>query len=120
MAHSPKPGDARWGVVQPSNVAGLGGSRATNGYLPLVGSASPLPPGGLGCGDRRNGSFPIGRIASPVHPPESRFDVETAKMPQPPSAIEPGKGAIPVNPWDGAGRPIRVTSNSEILDEPRR
>jgi hypothetical protein len=120
MAHSPKPGDARWGVVKPSNEAGAGGNRANNSYLPLGGSAGPLPPSGPGAGDRRNGCVPLGGIASPVHLPVDRFDVETAKMPQPPSAIEPGKGAIPVNPWNAAGRPNQAVPNSVIPREPGR
>ena len=70
MANSPKPGDARWGVVKPPNEAGPGGNRANNSFLPLVGSTGPLPPGGPGGGDRRNGSFPLGEIASPVHLPD--------------------------------------------------
>jgi hypothetical protein len=120
MAHSPKSGDARRGIVQPPNEAGPGGNRAHNGYLPVVGAAGPLPSGGPVGGDRRNGSFPLGEIASPVHLPENRFDVETAKMPQPPSAIEPGRGAIPVNPWDAAGRPNQAVPNSLIPREPGR
>jgi hypothetical protein len=120
MAQSPKSGDARWGVVQPPNETGPGGNRAHNGYLPLVGSAGPLPPGGPGGGDRRNGCVPLAGIASPVHLPVDRFDVETAKMPQPPSAIEPGKGAIPVNPWNAMGRPNQAVPNSVIPREPGR
>jgi hypothetical protein len=119
MAHSPKPGGGRRSAVKPPNEAGPGGNRANNSFLPLAGSASPHPPGGLG-GDRRNGSFPLGEIASPVHLPENRFDVETAKMPQPPSAIEPGRGAIPVNPWDAAGRPNQAVPNPVIPREPGR
>ena len=117
MAHSPKSGDARRGIVQPPNEDGPGGNRAHNGYLPLVGAAGPLPPGGPVCGDRRNGSFPLGEIVSPVQLPAQRFDVETAKMPQPPSAIELGRGAIPVVPWDAAGRPSRVLP---VADMPER
>jgi len=120
MAHSRKPGDARWGVVKPPNEAGPGGNRAHNGYLPLGGTAGPLPPAGLVGGNRLNGSSPLGEIASPVHLPSQRFDVETAKMPQPPSAIEPGKGAIPVESGDAPGRPNRAVSDLEILSEPRR
>jgi hypothetical protein len=120
MAHGPRSGDARRGVVQPPNEAGPGGNRANNGFLLLAGSAGPLPPAGPGGGDRRNGSFPIGKMASPVHAPVQRFDVETAKMPQPPSASEPGRGAIPVNPWNAEGQPSRTISESEIPREPRR
>ncbi len=41
MAHSPKPGGTRRGVVNPPNQAGPGGNRANNSYLPLGGSAHP-------------------------------------------------------------------------------
>lgn len=120
MAHGPKSGDARWGVVKPPNEAGPGGNRANNGYLPLGGSAGPLPPAGLVGGNRCNGSSPLGEIASPVHPPARRFNVETAKMPQPPSAIEPGKGMIPVESGHNPGRPNCAVSDLEFLSEPRR
>jgi hypothetical protein len=59
-------------------------------------------------------------MASPVHPPDHRFNVNHAKMPQPPSAIEPGKGAVPVNPWDAAGRPNHVVPDPDLPREPRR
>jgi hypothetical protein len=119
MAKTPKPGDAHWGVITPPNETGPGGNRANNGFLPLGGSPGPIPPAGLGGGDRRNGSFPLGGMASPVHPPANRFNVETAKMPQPPSAIEPGKGEIPVSPWNPSGRPSHPTPSPDIPREPR-
>jgi hypothetical protein len=42
--------------------------------------------------------MPLAGQASPVKTPDHRFNVENAKMPQPPAAFEPGKGAVPVNP----------------------
>jgi hypothetical protein len=45
------------------------------------------------------GSANLERRPSPVVLPSHRFNVADARMPQPPSAIEPGKGAIPVNPF---------------------
>jgi hypothetical protein len=120
MAHSPKPGGTRRGVVHPPNQADPGGNRANHSYLPLGGSAHPGTPPHRDGGDRRNGCVPLGGMASPVHPPDHRFDVDTAKMPQPPSALEPGRGAIPVNPWDAAGRPNHVTAEPDIPREPRR
>jgi hypothetical protein len=59
-------------------------------------------------------------MPSPVRPPDHRFNVDHAKMPQPPSATEPGRGAIPVNPWDDAGRPNRVEPEPVLPREPRR
>lgn len=120
MAKSPMPGGVRRGVVEPPNASGPAGSRAHNGYLPLVGSASPVTAGIPGSGNRPNGSAPLGGMASPVHPPDHRFHVDTAKMPQPPSAIELGKGAIPVNPWNAAGQPNRAVSLPDADRPPRR
>jgi hypothetical protein len=119
MAHSLKPGGAPRGVIKPPNEARPGGNRATNSYLPLGGAAGPR----LSCdrdgGDRRRGRAPLGGIASPIHPPDHTFDVKIAKMPQPPSAIEPGKGAIPVNPWNSGRRP-NVMSSDEMPRQPDR
>jgi hypothetical protein len=120
MAKSPMPESVRRGVIKPPNEAGPGGNRAANGYLPLGGSASPGIPSNLGGGDHRNGSAPLGGVASPVHIPDHRFNVDTAKMPQPASAIEPGKGAIPVNPWDAQGKPNRAVSEPDADKPPRR
>ena len=119
MAHSPKSGGNRRGLVNPPNQAGPGGNRAGHSYLPLGGSEQPgIRPHHDG-GDRRHGCVPLGGMGSPVNPPDHRFDVGTAKMPQPASAVEPGRGAIPVNPWDTAGRPSRVIAEPEIPKEPR-
>jgi hypothetical protein len=114
------PDGVRRAVVTPPNQAGPGGNRATNGYLPLGGSAGPLNASSLGGGDRHKGSVPLGGTASPILPPDHRFDVDMAKMPQPPSALEPGKGAIPVNPWDAMGRPNRAVSEPDAEKPPRR
>jgi len=119
MARSPRPGGASRGVVKPPNEAGPGGNRASNSYVPLGGAAGPE----LACdrgGDRRRGCVPLGGVASPMHPPGHRFDVDDAKMPQPPSAVEPGKGAIPVNPREAVGRSGRAAPELEIAREPRR
>lgn len=43
-----------------------------------------------------------------AQPPDHRLDVSKAKMPQPPSAIEPGRGDIPVRPFGGNGMPSHV------------
>jgi len=118
MAENAKTGDAQRGIVCPPNEAGPGGNRATNSYLPLAGGPGPLPPENR-CGGPRGGSYPLDPIASPVHVPDCRFDVERAKMPQPPSAIAPGKGAIPVDPAEIAGR-SGPGSVPEILREPCR
>jgi hypothetical protein len=119
MAKNPTPGGVQRGVVRPSNETGPGGNRANNGYLPLVSLAHPGVPPHVTGGDRRNGCVPLGGMPSPVHPPDHRFNVKYAKMPQPPSAIEPGRGEIPVDPWDAAGRPNRVVAEPVLPREPR-
>jgi hypothetical protein len=45
------------------------------------------------------GSADLTRQPSPVAPPSCRFDVDKARMPQPPAAFEPGKGEVPINPF---------------------
>jgi hypothetical protein len=52
------------------------------------------------------GSADLTRQPSPVAPTSSRFNVDDARMPQPPSAIEPGKGDVPVNPSVASGSVI--------------
>ncbi len=105
MAHVPRSGGAPRGVIKPPNEAGPCGNRAHNSYLPLAAEAGPRLDGDHGGGDRRRGCVPLGGMPSPVRPPSQRFDVGDAEMPQPPSAVDPGKGAIPVNPSDCTNRP---------------
>jgi hypothetical protein len=104
------------GVVRGSNKEGPG-DRRNNGFLPLGGGASTVHPAnraGAG-GDRRDGSFPLGGGASPVDPPNAkRFDIGMAKMPQPESAIEPGKGTVPVNPFLPGGSAARSMPVSDM------
>lgn len=119
MAKSPMPGGARRGIVAPPNEAGAGGNRANNSYLPLAGAKATALPIDHG-GDRSHGSAPQGGISIPVHPRDHRFDVRKAKMPQPPSAIEPGKGAIPVNPWNATGEPNHALPQPDSRRPPRR
>lgn len=62
-------------------------------------SGSPVndPNSSISRGDPGS-SGPRTRSGSPVTVPDHRFHVADAKMPQPPSAIEMGKGMIPVDP----------------------
>jgi hypothetical protein len=78
------------------------------GSAPLGKSASPVNPpnAGIKDGDPDNGFLPLTHGASPMNPPNDsvlRFDVSKAKMPQPPSVEQPGKGAVPVNPFMKGG-----------------
>jgi len=79
-----------------------------NGFLPLVGGAPAAHPSNeTGArGDHRGGSADLTGLAPMTKPPDHRFNVEDAKMPQPPAAFEPGKGAIPVNPFVPGGQGI--------------
>lgn len=54
-------------------------------------------------GDANNGFLPLGRQASPVKGSNEqfKFNVSNAQMPQPDSALQPGQGAVPVNPFTG-------------------
>jgi hypothetical protein len=119
MANSSRSAPRRGGAVAPPNRPDAAGNRAQNGYLPLVGTRGPVVPHAPD-GHRPEGSTPRMKMPSPVHPPDHRFDVGKAKMPQPPSAIEPGKGAIPVTPWDSDGQPNQAGPVQDIPRSPKR
>jgi len=101
-------------VVKAPNETDLGSAahrdRRANGYMPLTESASPVKPSnepGPG-GDRRGGSANLAGQASPIKTPDHRFNLEDAKMPQPPSAFEPGKGSVPVQPFVPGGSGVNA------------
>jgi len=88
------------GVVKPPNEGEWKSDRRAGSY-PLAGSASPVnPPNEAKGGDWRMGSYPLGGQASPVMPPnQTGGDRRGGSLAFPtPTAIEPGKGAVPVNP----------------------
>jgi hypothetical protein len=88
--------DVEHGAIKPPNEEHRGDRRA-NGYLPMTEHACDCrPPNEEHRGDRRGGSANLAGMASPIKPPNHRFDVGMAKMPQPPAAETPGKGEIPV------------------------
>ncbi len=104
------------GVVKGSNKEGPGGDDRNNGFLPLAGGASTVHPANearVG-GDRRSGSFPLSESMGAVQPPNHRFDVGMVKMPQPESAIEPGRGDVPVNPFLPGGAAARSLPISDM------
>jgi len=90
------------------------GDRRANGFMPLTESASPVRPpneevGGTGAHrDRRGGSADLAGGASPITLPDHKFKLEDAKMPQPPSAFEPGKAAVPVQPFVPGGQGVNT------------
>jgi hypothetical protein len=65
-------------------------------------------------GDRRMGSYPLGGSASPI---ERNRDIPTGCSDDPnlPVAVEPGKGAVPVNPGIGGigTMPVAVMSRGK-------
>jgi hypothetical protein len=95
-------------VVKPGSVIPpLPNSQFSNGDTgscgPMGRSASTVK----GSNDRfmngaaNNGFIPLTKSASPVHGSNEqfKFNVSNAQMPQPPSALQPGQGAVPVRPF---------------------
>ena len=109
-------GQVERGVVRGSNKEGPGGDGRNNGFMPLTGGASTVHPWNAGPGgDRRSGSFPLGGGAPAIQRNMERFNVDQVKMPQPDSAIEPGLGTVPVNPFLPGGAAARVAG--QVADE---
>lgn len=114
-------GQVERGVVKGSNQQGPGGDRRNNSFLPLGGGAATVHPSNMpgAAGDRRGGSFPLSGGASTVKPPNAdqfRFNVDQVKMPQPESAVEPGVGAVPVNPFLPGGAATKAMPASEMRE----
>jgi hypothetical protein len=53
------------------------------------------------------GAGALPRQVSSVNPPDLRFNLDSAKMRQPQSAVEPGRGAVPIQPFTALGQPSR-------------
>jgi hypothetical protein len=89
------------GIVKPPNqeLQGLAATRshAPRAEMPVMPCPKPAPQGG---------SADLTRQSSPVAAASCRFNVDNACMPQPPSAIEPGKGDVPVNPFLASGAAV--------------
>jgi hypothetical protein len=84
-------------VVKPPNQE-FQGLSATRSHTPRASVPVTRGPNSkLHAGDA-GGSADLTRQQSPVVLPSHRFNVDDARMPQPPAAIEPGKGAVPVDP----------------------
>ena len=96
------------GVVKGSNMESPAGNMKNNGFLPLGGGAGTVHPSNMGLGgDKRYGSFPLSASGAGITPPNHRFDVGKVDMPDSRSAVEPGKGAVPVNPFLPGGAAAR-------------
>src|SRR5262249_11831508 len=99
MADAPVPDGVDPGAVKAPHNTWPGDHRA-NGYLALAGGDSECrPPNTTNPGDHRAGSYPLAGTTGAVKPPNHRFDVGMAKMPQPGSAEAPLSGSVSV----GAG-----------------
>ena len=121
MSRTPVPAGTVHGVVIPPNKSGAAGSGVSNSDKPLSRQSGGLLPSNFGAGgDRRNGTVELGGTSSPIRPPNHRFDASMCKMAQPPSVIKPGRGAIPVSPWDVEGRPNWAIPESDIARQPRK
>lgn len=107
---------AQRGIVKGPNQSGAAGNRATNGSVGLVGARGAVAPPNMGMGnDNRGGSFSLDGSASPVNPPSAnRFNVGQVGMPDQPFPTEPGKGAVPVNPFQPGGAPSRSLPVSDM------
>jgi hypothetical protein len=89
------------GIVKPPNQEfqnlATTRSQAPRAEMPALPPPTPVLLGG---------SADLTRQPSPVAPTSFRFNVDDARMPQPPSAFEPGKGDVPVDPSDACGSAI--------------
>ncbi len=106
----PKP---EYGAVKGSNDQ----TRAPigNGFMPLSRDGSPITRNPGAGGDRRAGSFPLAGGASPINPPNqtggNRHGYSSDD--EMPAAVEPGRGAVPVNPFLAGGGVARSTAISD-------
>jgi hypothetical protein len=86
------------GVVKPPNQQ-LQGLAATRSAVPRAGEAHARGSNAAVRSGDPGGSADLTRQLSPVSPIDQRFNVDGARMPQPASKVDPGKGAVPVNPY---------------------
>jgi hypothetical protein len=114
-------GQVERGVVRGSNDQAPRGDHRNNSFLPLSGGPSTVHPANQGPGgDRRMSSFPLGGGASPVNPPNAdAFRWNPGMVPntsngQPGSAVEPGRGSVPVNPFLPGGAAARSLPEADM------
>jgi hypothetical protein len=105
-------------IVKPVNVPAREGARANNSFLPLAGGPPAVRPSNESAA--RGSSANLAELASPVKTPDHRFHVDDAKMAQPRAAIEPGKGAVPVNPFMPGGEGINWAYSVADSAKPKR
>ena len=88
-------------VVKPPNQE-LQGLASTRSAAPRPNAADSRGPNAAPYPGLAGGSADLTRQPSAVAPVNHRFDVDHAQMAQPAAAVDPGKGAIPVNPSPAA------------------
>jgi hypothetical protein len=112
---------AERGVVKPPNEGEWKNNDArANGFLPLADHPSDCHPPNYGPGgDRRGGSYSLAGEASTVHPSNRSLGGDRrgfsgdAEMP---AAVEPGKGAVPVNPFLAGGGMARAMPVADMAE----
>jgi hypothetical protein len=99
--------DRQRGVVKPPNESDFKGDCRTNGFLPLSAAGSPVTASNLSRlvhGDA-GGSANLARHVSPVVPANAQLVAgDPGYTSACDSAVEPGKGAVPVNPVFASGQ----------------
>ena len=82
--------------------------------------ASPVDPPNMAIAGMKPGMSAMGtREASPVDPPNLHFGVDLAQIPQPQSAVEPGRGTVPIRPFTKEGKPSMSLPVSEMAPAKR-
>jgi len=112
--------DRERGVLKPPNMSDFKGDCRNNGFLPLSGAKTPVSASNLSRfmhGDA-GGSADLARHKSPVVPANAKLvDGDPGYTSQPDSAVEPGRGAIPVNPLlvsgQGLARAIPIAADAD-------
>jgi hypothetical protein len=93
--------NAEWGAVEPPNEGEFKGYSRANGFLPLTEAQGNVHPSNERLRDRHTGgSSGLVRepsLVAPLNRPGP--PVGTSGTVQVPSAVEPGKGMVPVNPF---------------------
>jgi hypothetical protein len=90
------------GVINPPN-QGLQGLDANRSHHRSPDEAPPRPSSATANGNAPGGSADLSKVVSQVVLPSHRFSVDTVFAPPAPAAVEPGKGAVPVNPFLASG-----------------
>jgi hypothetical protein len=98
--------DRQRGIVKPPNETDFKGDCRTNGFLPLSAAGSPITAPNLSRFSQgvAGGSADLARHASPIVPANAKLVAgDPGYTPECGSAVEPGKGAVPVNPVLASG-----------------